>query len=125
MRQTQKNKILQLYKDISFPGSFSSPKRFSKELLIHKGIKISEREMRKLLHEDLMYQMSYIKPKNTKNMRHVYSNGVTLQVGAYHRCCFCCCCCCCCDAAALGQFEHLILITGCIFRVWLILYIWI
>ena len=81
MNQKEKNKIIRLYNKLSFPASFSSPRKFKRSLLENEGIEIGERALRKILEDDLSYKLSKVKPRNP-NRRQIVANsvGVSAQV---------------------------------------------
>ena len=79
--RNQEAKILKLWKSISFPGAFSNSLSFCKELKKHANIDISQKALDELIHKDLVYQMSHIKPYLKSKTRKVASSDVTIQVG--------------------------------------------
>ena len=64
MNQREKTRILKLYNQISFPGSFSSTKKFRHSLRENANIEISERALKSILEDDLFHKMTRVRPKN-------------------------------------------------------------
>ena len=75
MNQREKTRILKLYHQISFPGSFSSAKKFRHSLRENASIEISERALKSILEDDLVHKMMRVRPKNPIQ-RPIVSNGV-------------------------------------------------
>jgi len=68
------NQILQLYKDINFPGSFRGIKTFQAVLQSDKGIHISENKLRQILQKEPTYLMHQLKPFKTKRRSTITHN---------------------------------------------------
>ena len=62
-------RILRLWNSPSFPGSFTSARRFKEELKKHAGIEIGQKMLENILNKDLAYQMSRTRVKNPHKKR--------------------------------------------------------
>ena len=79
MNQREKNYIISLYNNPSYPASFSLPLNFKKSLKENSGIDVGLGELKKILQQDLAFKMSRIKPCNPVQQRMV-ANSVSAQV---------------------------------------------
>lgn len=77
------DKILALYKDISFPGSFRGIKTFQAVLKSDKGIDVSEQSLRRILQKEPIYLIHQLKPfkiKRRSTITHNYGEIVQADV---------------------------------------------
>jgi len=65
-REHDEDKILKLYRDITFPGSFRGLKTFQAVLKSDKNIDISENRLRRILQKEPIYLMHQLKPYRIK-----------------------------------------------------------
>ena len=73
-----REKILKLYYNLKFPGSYQGIKTFKESLKDNANINISHSALRKLLKSSLPYQVNIVKPKKFPK-RANYSQGVWIQ----------------------------------------------
>ena len=74
---SQARKIVRSYYDLETPGSYSGINQFHRTVTEQLGINISQNALRKLLRNEITYQVHY--PKKSLFQRANYSRGTNIE----------------------------------------------
>ena len=74
---SQVRKIVQAYYNLETPGSYSGINQFHRTVTENLGIKISQNALRKILRNEITYQVFY--PRKTLFQRANYSRGTNIE----------------------------------------------